>query len=291
MVLARQRNLTFIAGSGTELILSDAKTFDIGNAEMKPHFKNGDYATGIMNGLDVIGEIFAENDELYASSERITNFGFLGIIFSVYLFFLAIHIFLYVITIIRTLNKDDLHEKYKLLKKRHRPYKMYVLPIPFAFLHQLNKKLLDKWRNTIRFAEGTGEIMHKLQEDEEDEFLSKGQITEEKIRSIDYDVWVTSDHTEILILDYYNYKSRHSKCPKCNYKTYFKVYDKTVISATTSSSVRGERKYQCDHFKHSKITTYTIPKIQTSSSGSGGGGGSSSFGGGSSSGGGSSIGW
>ena len=162
---------------------------------------------------------------------------------------------------------------------------------------------MNRWRNTVRFGELKGEIMHKLEESEEDEYLSQGQITEERIKSIDYDVWVTSSHSEILILGYKDWINKYKRCPKCAHKTYFKEYDKTVRAATYASSGSGQRKYYCENCNHQKITNYKIPRLVKSkttysrggSSWGGGsswsGGGGSSFGGGFSGGGGSSSGW
>ena len=160
---------------------------------------------------------------------------------------------------------------------------------------------MKRWRNTTRFSTRTGEEMHKLDDHGEDKHLNKGQLTEEKVKSIDYDVWVTFSGSEILILKYKKWFSKYNKCPKCSYKTYFKLYDKTITPATYDSSGTGERCYKCENCGHSKTERYTIPrKTRSSSSGSSGGGGGysssyssggSSYGGGSSRGGGSGSRW
>jgi uncharacterized protein len=138
--------------------------------------------------------------------------------------------------------------------------------------------------------------MRKLDENIDDQYLQKGQITEEQVKSIDYDVWISDEPGDILILAYKRWFSSYSSCPKCNYKTYYKEYDRIIRSATYSSSGEGERKYVCRHCKHSKITRYTIPRktkssSSSSSSRSGSFGGSSSFGGGRSGGGGAGSSW
>ena len=163
---------------------------------------------------------------------------------------------------------------------------------------------MNKWRNTERFSEKTGEFMIKLSETDDDAHLQKGQISEETVKSIDYDVWITADGSDVLILAYKKWFSKYRKCPKCKFKTYYKEYDRTITAATYSSSGTGERKYSCVNCGHSKVTRYTIPRKQKSSSGGGSYGGgssyssggyssgsSSSWGGGSSRGGGSTGGW
>ena len=79
---------------------------------------------------------------------------------------------------------------------------------------------MDRWRNTIRVSKKNGMLMHKLNEDEDNEFLSKGQVTEEQVKSIDYDVWVTDDQSDILILAYKRWFTKYRKCTSCKAKTY-----------------------------------------------------------------------
>jgi len=307
MVLSVERNLTFITGSGTELVLSDATTNNIGNDYMKPHFKEENYAKGILNGLDEIETIFKNGGPLPESTDsdyNIYNSDYSGSSYSffdrpfvkIYLGIMGVLLLLYIILLIVAMLIKDLHSKYHKLKLFNLLIFPILFPIPFAILYFVNKSLMDKWRNTVRFSEKNGEIMHKMDEDEEDAFLSKGQITEETIKSIDYDVWVTANKDDVLILRYANWITKFNKCPSCKFKTYYKEYDRTVVSPTYSSSGTGEKKFLCKNCGHVNISTYTIPKLTRSSSSSSGGyssggGGGSSWGGGLSSGGGSSSGW
>lgn len=298
-----KRNITFVTGSGTELVLSDAMTHKISEAKMKPEFRNGNFSQGILNGLDEIESIFNGNpmfeeaEDSYASNNSLPFYQqpFFKIYFSIVGFFFI----LYLILLVTTFLIKNLHTKYHLLKGSNLLVFVILMPLPFALLFFLNKKMMQRWRNTNRFSEKNGEIMHKLNDEEEDEFLSDGQLTEEDIKSIDYDVWVTANHDDILILKYADWFNKYKKCPSCRHKTYFKEYDKTIKSATYTRSGRGEKKFYCENCGHEDITTYTIPRLRRSSSTGGGGfsggggssSGGSSFGGGGSSGGGSSSSW
>lgn len=64
--------------------------------------------------------------------------------------------------------------------------------------------------------------MYNLSEVEDDSYLEKGQVSEENIKSIDYDVWVSGEDGDILIQAYKRWFSKYNSCPKCKYKTYFK---------------------------------------------------------------------
>src|SRR5690606_1909443 len=96
----------------------------------------------------------------------------------------------------------DLHKRYHVLKFFTLLIWPILFPVPFAIIYFINIGLMKRWRNTTRFSTRTGEEMHKLDDHGEDKHLNKGQLTEEKVKSIDYDVWVTLSGSEILILKY-----------------------------------------------------------------------------------------
>ena len=132
----------------------------------------------------------------------------------------------------------------------------------------------------------------------ENEFLEKAQILEESLESIRYDVWITDDESDILVLEYEGSSRKYSDCKKCGYKTFGKT--KTVILKSANYNRSGERKiyYNCRncHYKEEKIEVISQRvKSSSSSSSSFGSGssssGSSSFGGGSSGGGGAGVSW
>lgn len=204
---------------------------------------------------------------------------------------------IFLISYITALITKDAYKKYHRLKLYKLDVFGYIFPLPMYIVDLLVENLLEKWRNQVRFSEKTGLEMRKLSESEDDQYLEKGQVTEEQVKSIDYDVWITDEPDDILILSYKTWFTKYNSCNACGYKTWYLVYDKTISSATYSSSGTGEKKKACAHCKHQDITRYTIPRKVRSSSGSGGGGFSSggssggSFGGGSFGGGGSSSSW
>lgn len=142
--------------------------------------------------------------------------------------------------------------------------------------------------------------MTKLSEQADNAYLSKGQIAEEILKSIDYDVWICQACNANEILPFHNIDPEYifkgtsfkkiKKCPECEFLTFAVSSSKITSAATYSSSGSVEVVRVCKHCQHKAIETETIPKKQKSSSGSGssgGGGGGGSFGGGSSGGGGS----
>lgn len=138
-----------------------------------------------------------------------------------------------------------------------------------------------------------GTMMRRLDEQKDDDHLEQGAKAEERIGSIDWDVWECPSCGETLEIPYKQFFSRFSDCPQCKRHTVESGAAVTLVAATTSSSGTSQTKHICKHCGHAWTTTATIARISTSSgsssSGTGfssGGGGGSSFGGGSAGGGG-----
>ena len=131
-----------------------------------------------------------------------------------------------------------------------------------------------------------------LAETDDDAVLEKGQQAEERIGSVDYDVWKCGACSHHFTLRYPKWISSYAKCPQCHNRT--KSSKETVINqATTTSSGSARVVEQCAFCSFSREYSKVLPRIQSSSSSSSGSSssGSSSFGGGSSGGGGASRGY
>jgi len=328
LVINDIHRVEFTNGRGTEVVLTDLEGEIIRQNQMIPHFKKNDYVTGIIRGVQSVGNVFYPEKEYdpiwdnYEESDNNYNYNYNTSyedtvyeyngrawyekgLWPIYLLLCAIMLGLYLLFLIIALLTKDYFKKYHRLKF----FTLYIVPIlfpvPMLPLLALNWYLMNKWRNTERFSEKTGTFMFKLDEESDDAHLKRGQIKEEAIKSIDYDVWVTENDEDVLILGYKRWFSKYRKCPSCKHKTYYKEYDRTISAATYTSSGTGERKYSCVSCGHSKITRYTIPKkVKSNTSSSGGyssgggsyssgssGGGGSSWGGGSTGGGGGGSSW
>jgi uncharacterized protein len=132
----------------------------------------------------------------------------------------------------------------------------------------------------------------KLDEVKDDRLLKEGEVFEEKLGSIDYDIWQCGNCKAIEKLEYVSRSTKYEDCPHCKTKALHSISRRTIDSPSYSSSGRGEEIRQCKFCQQKVTSTYSIPKLTQSSSSSGSsGGGGSSFGGGSSGGGGSSSSW
>ena len=187
-------------------------------------------------------------------------------------------------------------QAYKRYKRR-----MSLLPWLLGALGLGGLGLVIGGRYWIRYRPRDCEICSDnrvlLDETKDDEFLDPPERLEERLGSVDYDVWACLTCEEVIKIRYGKFWTRYSFCPQCEYATRSKI-TRTLIQATTSHGGKvlvEESCANCTYFNRHTYNTPRIVKSKSSSSsgfGSGGGGGfSSGFGGGSSSGGGASGGW
>ncbi|GMV81717.1 MAG: hypothetical protein AMXMBFR7_29010 [Planctomycetota bacterium] len=128
--------------------------------------------------------------------------------------------------------------------------------------------------------------MQRLSEAADDEHLNAKQRTEERLGSVDYDVWQCPECRDIKILRWGALFSSYGKCPSCHGKTKHSQ-STTVRHATYDHGGLVHVDEQCRYCSYRNSYTYrTARKTRSSSGGGSSFGGSSSLGGGRSSGGG-----
>ncbi len=292
LLVLDQRTVSFATGYGTETILTDDACYDIQQEYMIPYFKDEDYDAGILAGTLMTIEFlkgYGGEYEGYEEEYEEESDGGILVLFGLLALYL-LGLIAFVVKFFKTLKiikeEEDLHEKYVTLRPFAVGALTFVFPFPFVFITIYSIIKMKQWRETPRIS-STGKIMHRLNEKEDDAYLDEGRILEEQIKSIDYDVWITDDGDEVLILDYKRLISKYEACPKCSYHTYYMRENVVIVPATTSNSGTGEKRYLCKYCGHTHTSRYTIPRKSESSSSSSG----SSWGGGSSGSGGASSSW
>jgi uncharacterized protein len=148
-----------------------------------------------------------------------------------------------------------------------------------------------KWRrHRRRRCPSCQNLMMCLAEAEDDALLEKGQQAEERVGSVDYDVWKCPSCSHHFTLRYPKWVTSFAKCPQCHNRT--KSSAETVIEpASTLSAGSAQVVESCAFCSFHREYTKVLPRIESSSSSSSGSSSSSSFGGGSSGGGGASRGY
>lgn len=143
-----------------------------------------------------------------------------------------------------------------------------------------------------RCPKGHG-FMKRLSEQADNAHLDAPSVLEEKLGSVDYDVWACTRCDATKVVPHRKLFSGYHPCPKCKRRT-LKRTSRQLVAPTYSATGTREVTESCKNCGHASQRRETIPMLVRSSSGSsssggwssGGGGGGSSFGGGSSGGGG-----
>jgi len=155
-----------------------------------------------------------------------------------------------------------------------------------------------KWRRLRRRrCPACQMLMTRLGEAADNALLEEGQQAEERVGSVDYDVWKCGGCGHHFTLRYPRRVSSYERCPQCHNRTKSST-QKVIEPATTTSSGHALVVEICAFCTFRREHTKVLPRIQpsdsssgASSSGGSSGGGSGSFGGGGSGGGGASRGY
>ena len=131
-------------------------------------------------------------------------------------------------------------------------------------------------------------LMARVGEADDDALLEKGQQAEERIGSVDYDVWKCGGCGHHFTLRHPKWITRYERCPQCHHRTKSST-EKVIDAASTTSSGSARVVEQCAFCTFLREYTKVIPRIEASASSSSGV--ASSFGGGGSGGGGASRGY
>jgi uncharacterized protein len=259
------RRVRVEVGYGLEGVLPDSKAGAILDKYVIPKFKEGEFDTGIIDGVEALLKA--------ARSEPLDL----------------------------PLPASGYYERES---RTSIPWPLAVgggIPILVGFMlaAQQWKRRRPRWCPQCRSR------MRRLNEAEDDELLEGGQLAEERVGSVDYDVWRCPACAHHYTLRYPKRWSGASKCPQCHHRTVTIAETMTVVPTTASAGTATVTEF-CAFCTFKKEYTKPLPMIpragssssdsygslgSTGSSSSGGGGGgssSSSFGGGRSGGGGAS---
>jgi uncharacterized protein len=376
LLVEDNHTVRFHTGYGLEGMLPDAVCKRIQRDYMLPHFRNADYSSGMLEGIQQVEKILSdpayaeeikqgENAEVvsdytgfiiflsifmapviiiiflvkagngrFADSKKpsytlypetrlkrftwLAEFAGIPILFvilfglsdskdaaamcviTLYLYYMAtvFHKLLRTNKVIKRFMSEENYYEITTFLKSSQTYWFFMgllFPLPFMlyFFYHLARKRV--FRNHPRKCKLCQAAMHKLSEQEDDQYLTKSQQMEETLKSVDYDVWKCEacQATEEWI--YPNKWSKYKECSYCKTHASYLASRNTVVSPTYSSSGSGEEVNTCKFCGKSKKTAYSIPMLTRSSSGSGSSSGSSSrsgsWGGGRSGGGGASSSW
>lgn len=134
------------------------------------------------------------------------------------------------------------------------------LILDYYYPTKLDKKL-KKWRYMPRINPKTGKKMRLLSEDEEDVHLQEGMQAEENVFSIDYDVWIDEQTSEIKIEKYQGHLTA-LQCGNCGFYTMRVVKEEIVETHEDGSPKELVKNYQCSYCKNVRATQFHISQKQ-----------------------------
>lgn len=319
LIAPEQRRARIATGYGVEGVLPDISAKKIVERSIVANMKNGDLDGAVFASASDVANVLSDPtaaEELKSSQKEAwerDEAGISGDTFKQFIGYVALLFFVFAIVLffmdLRKSRKEDRYHAAMLWHKHRVSYWVLALcslglGLPVALLAEWLRK---RERNKPMKCPNCGTGMHKLSEAEDNAFLTPSQDFEERLNTVDYDVWKCPECGTVERYPFRVNQMKYTECPSCHTVAMCLVRDHTVRPATTRSEGVGEKIYECQFCHHQNRTHYRIPKKDDGSAAaivpgaifgsmgrSGGGGGSSfggGFGGGSTGGGGASGGW
>ena len=309
LVVKDARKFVIRTGYGVEGILPDVVCARIQRRVMAPAFRQGDFDGGMIAAVDAMATAMTDpavRDELVSKEKDHRNGDMtLADLFEMYLIFcgfVALACAGVAISKYAGVRKKDGYEKY-MAERKVLPIAGWLawLTLGFTLTTYLPLKyLMNKWRNGPHPCPNCGTLMHKVDEEHDNDYLTPAQDTEERIGSVDYDVWLCPNCGEKDVYAYSNPDSKYTECPYCHARACTLTRNRVLLKPTESREGAGVREYYCGNCHKTSEIPYKIAKLAAAAPiiiggvggrGGGGGFGGGGFGGGMTGGGGASGGW
>lgn len=310
LISTGDRQAVIRTGYGAEGVLPDVVASRIIRDDMAPHFREGDYDGGVLAALSTMNSALTSDEAREELMSRYANDAGADQgdddIFGIYLKFCmiaGIGLLVAVLVVYFSSRRQPTAQAYSQLQGLKLPGLMASVialgfPLPAYLLLLL---LMRHVRLHKRLCPNCSTRMYRVDEDNDNNYLTQSQDAEERFDSVDYDVWLCPQCGETDIIPYVNPSKNFTVCPNCRARACTLVNRRTVLAPTETREGRGVEEYACLNCRSRWQKPYTIAKVVAppvfiSGGGGGrgfGGGGFSggSFGGGMTGGGGASGGW
>lgn len=288
LVVKDQHKVTLRTGYGMEGVMPDALTAHVWRDYMIPSFKTENYDAGMLTGLGEIHRILTvpgaaeELKSKYANDRNAGNGGEdlwpMYVKFSGVLTAIALVVVLW--TIVSSRGRSD-YDRYQSLSRLRIPLlvlSFLALGMPLILFY-FTVWRMKRLRNKPHKCQNCGHIMKKLDENTDNQYLTPAQDFEERINSVDYDVWLCPQCNATDILPFVNKLSAYTVCNRCGARACTMSGDHILRHATASREGQGVKEYTCRHCHAVTSIPYVIP-VAIAPIVIGGGGGRGGFGGG-----------
>lgn len=301
-------------GYGMEGVINDGRAGRIIRSTIAPHMKEGDADSAVLEAVAAIGDYIADPeaaDYLYSSQpdgggnvNRENDFKEFLKGYGVIIIIAVTGLLVWIIAVYAGTRRQPDQVRYRSLERIKLPALMITaMSLGVGIIGWLLLWLLMRHtRLHSRCCPNCGTRMNRVDEVHDNDYLTPSQDMEEKLNSVDYDVWLCPRCNETDIIPYENKHSAYSTCPHCGARANSLLANRILTRPTTRHDGRGVRIYRCRNCGQTTDVPYAIAKVAEppviiggiggGGRGIGGGGFSGgSFGGGMTGGGGASGGW
>lgn len=309
ILLVRDLRLcTIRPGYGLEGVLPDIVCAGIIRNKIAPAAREGDYGTALVAATDAIRTILTDPDAraevTSALADRRAGDGTDPFVIYLYICgILAAGMVVLLIVRVASVSGRSRHDRYLALSKL-KPFYLAATFIGLGMPLLASVPLLIilyRLRNAPRACPHCGTQMKKIDEVHDNEYLDPAQDFEERIGSVDYDVWLCPNCGERDIEEYVTPSTGYRVCSYCHTRASHLTRTRILRQPTTLSKGHGVHEYTCRRCNNVDTEPFDIPALPpvviVPGSGRGGGGfggggfGGGSFGGGHTGGGGATGGW
>lgn len=285
-------------GYGLEGVLPDAICGRILNRAISRHFSKRDIDGGMIEVMSSVKGILEDPDnaaEIWSDQpndrrEPIST----GLLIETWLKLAGIAsagLLLWYLLIMARTRHSERYERYQKLRSMWLPTLVITimgLGIP-AYVLLILWLTMHRTRRRHHKCTNCGHEMRRLDEVTDNNYLTPAQDTEERIKSVDYDVWLCDNCGETDILPFVNPTTSYVVCPLCGSRAASLRNKRILVHPTSRSAGQGVMDYYCENCHNHHQKKFTIPKTDESlpliiggiGGALGGRGGGGGFGGGS----------
>ena len=267
LLVKDRRKVTIRTGYGLEGILPDITCGRIIREVIAPAAADGDYDSAVLGAIGLISNILSDPEvaEEYRSKQADVDDNDLTAdeAFRLYIYFAFLMAFVMLAILLIRLallrGKSD-YEKYIAVD----PMKSWYLVLSAAgigipLIASVPLLLcLNHWRNHARNCPNCSTRMKKVDEVHDNDYLTPAQDLEERIGSVDYDVWLCPDCGETDILAYNLPSSTYVECDRCHARTARPTGYRVITPPTATRPGRGVREFECLNCHHKRQEPFDI---------------------------------
>ncbi|MDE6085254.1 MAG: TPM domain-containing protein, partial [Muribaculaceae bacterium] len=217
------RKAAIRTGYGTEGVINDGRAGRVIRQAIAPAMKEGDADSAVLNAVAMLGNYLKDPeaaDYLYSSQrsnaqndeedfmEFLKGYGTLAVIAVAALILLSLYTYF-------SSRKLPDQERYRKLNNLRLVIFMAV-PLTLG-IGVISWGLWWFLRRHVRLhphpCPNCGTLMHRVDEVHDNDYLTPAQDMEEKLNSVDYDVWLCPSCNETDIIPYVNSEANYSVCP------------------------------------------------------------------------------